>query len=315
MSLNGVKQLARQLMTHRHHRPHALLTPSPFALPSSVSTINARLLFTRSITPILRHAYQYHPPPLRSPLTTASTMTTTTSADHPLNLDAIFKQKKALRSKVRRDLKSMDPTLRSKEDDAIQNLALEAPWFKSCQKLCAYISCSALREVDTSKLLAQILNYSSKDDYLQMGKTLYVPRVEDKNSHMRMLKISSMDDLIANSMNILEPAPMDSEGKEREDVMLADHPVDLLLLPGLAFDKSGRRLGRGGGYYDAFLTRYQGLVKERKWKQPFLVALSYSVQIMDEGVVPVTPNDVFVDALVSPSGVIPISAAAKARCQ
>ena len=45
------------------------------------------------------------------------------------------------------------------------------------------------------------------------------------------------------------------------------------------------------------------------------VALSYSVQIMDEGVVPVTPNDVFVDALVSPSGVIPISAAAKARCQ
>lgn len=50
-----------------------------------------------------------------------------------------------------------------------------------------------------------------------MRKKLYVPRVEDKNSHMRMLHISSIDDLIANSMNILEPAGEDSEGNQRED--------------------------------------------------------------------------------------------------
>lgn len=48
-------------------------------------------------------------------------------------------------------------------------------------------------------------------------KKLYVPRVEDKNSHMRMLNISSMDDLVANSMNILEPAPVDAQGNQRED--------------------------------------------------------------------------------------------------
>lgn len=48
-------------------------------------------------------------------------------------------------------------------------------------------------------------------------KKLYVPRVEDKDSHMRMLNISSMDDLIANSMKILEPAPVDNDGNERED--------------------------------------------------------------------------------------------------
>lgn len=50
-----------------------------------------------------------------------------------------------------------------------------------------------------------------------MGKKLYVPRVEDKNRHMRMLNISSVDDLIANSMNILEPDPIDANGNERED--------------------------------------------------------------------------------------------------
>ncbi|THF96515.1 hypothetical protein TEA_025146 [Camellia sinensis var. sinensis] len=189
--------------------------------------------------------------------------TTTTTGD----LDALFKQKRALRSRVRKDLKNMDPTLRSQEDG-----------------------------------------------HSLMGKKLYVPRVEDRNSNMRMFNIASIDDLIANSMNILEPAPIDAEGNEREDVMLANDPVDLFLLPGLAFDKSGRRLGRGGGYYDTLLMKYQELAKERKWKQPLLVALSYTVQIMDEGVIPVTPSDVLIDALVTPSGVIPISPAAMEMC-
>lgn len=208
----------------------------------------------------------------------------------------------------------MEPNLRSQEDDTIQRIILEAPWFKSCKRLCAYISCSSLREVDTSKLLSEILKDSDQDDNLQVRKKLYVPRVEDKNSHMRMLNISKMDDLIANSMDILEPAPCDAEGNEREDVMFANEPVDLFLLPGLAFDKSGRRLGRGGGYYDTFLTKYQELAEKHKWKKPLFVALAYSPQILDNGVIPITPNDVFVDALVSTSGVIPISPAASEIC-
>lgn len=42
----------------------------------------------------------------------------------------------------------------------------------------------------------------------------------------------------------------------------------------------------------------------------FVVALAYSLQIVDEGAIPMTPTDVPIDALVSPSGVIPISSAA-----
>ncbi|EXB29776.1 5-formyltetrahydrofolate cyclo-ligase [Morus notabilis] len=144
-------------------------------------------------------------------------------------------------------------------------------------------------------------------------KKLFVPRVEDKNSHMRMLHISRIDDLVANSMDILEPAPVDADGNEREDVMQANEPVDLFLLPGLAFDRTGRRLGRGGGYYDTFIRNYQELAKARNWEQPLLVALSYSTQIMDEEVIPITPNDVPVDALVSAAGVIPIRSAALER--
>ncbi|KAE8124124.1 hypothetical protein FH972_019034 [Carpinus fangiana] len=229
------------------------------------------------------------------------------------HLDALFKQKRALRSRVRKALKAMDPALRSQEDNDIQSIVLKSPWFQSSTGLCAYISCNALREVDTSKLLSEILQNPAKDGHTQVGKRLYVPRVEDKKSHMRMLNISCIDDLVANSMDILEPAPVDGDGNEREDVMQANEPVDLFLLPGLAFDRSGRRLGRGGGYYDTFLKKYQELAKANAWKQPFLVALSYSLQIMDEGIISVTPNDILVDALVSPTGVIPISQAALER--
>ncbi|TKY73442.1 5-formyltetrahydrofolate cyclo-ligase [Spatholobus suberectus] len=226
------------------------------------------------------------------------------------DLDAIFKKKRLLRTQVRKSLKSIDPSLRSHQDNAVQDVVLGAPWFKSSRRLCAYISCAALREVDTFKILSEILQHNNN---ATGGKKLYVPRVEDKNSHMRMLHISRIDDLIANSMDILEPAPVDAEGNAREDVMQANDPVDLFLLPGLAFDRSGRRLGRGGGYYDTFLKNYQDLAKTRNWKQPLLVALSYSQQILDEGVIPMTSSDVPIDALVSPEGVIPISPAALNR--
>ncbi|XP_015965556.1 5-formyltetrahydrofolate cyclo-ligase, mitochondrial [Arachis duranensis] len=232
-------------------------------------------------------------------------MTMASSNTQDGHLDAIFNQKNALRTQVRKTLKAIHPSHRSQQDDAIQNIISEAPWFKSSLRLCAYISCSALREVDTSKLLSQILQ-----DPVSDGKKLYVPRVEDKNSHMRMLRISCIDDLIANSMDILEPAPIDAYGNAREDVMQANEPVDLFLLPGLAFDKSGRRLGRGGGYYDTFLKNYKDLANTRNWIQPLRVALSYSEQILDEGVIPMTSSDVPIDALVSPAGVIPITTAA-----
>ncbi|KAK8506160.1 hypothetical protein V6N11_059830 [Hibiscus sabdariffa] len=251
-----------------------------------------------------------HRPPLSHPAMSNNNQ-------EPDNLESVFKQKRILRTKVRQALKSMDPSLRFQEDDIIQSIVLEAPWFKSSKRLCAYISCRALREVDTSKLLSQILhNPSSAPDGSSMPQTtkkLYVPRVEDKNSNMRMFNILRVDDLVANSMNILEPASVDANGNDREDVMHANDPVDLFILPGLAFDRTGRRLGRGGGYYDTFLTKYKELAKEKDWRRPLFVALSYSVQILDEEVIPVTPNDVLVDALVSPTGVIPITSAALER--
>ncbi|KAE8023368.1 hypothetical protein FH972_009074 [Carpinus fangiana] len=224
-----------------------------------------------------------------SPDPNRSLVTMTTTND-PLEVDAIFRQKRSLRSKIRKELKNMDPIRRSDEDNAIQSIVLGAPWFKASKSLCAYITCATLREVDTSRIVSEVLSKPIEDE-----KKLYVPRVEDRNSNMRMLRISNVDDLIENSMHLLEPSLVDSDGKQREDVMELSDPVDLFIIPGLAFDRSGRRLGRSGGNTKSIQRSENGSI------------LSL---IIDEGAIAVTSNDVSVDALVTPAGYMPISSAA-----
>lgn len=280
-----IKNTVATLMVRLHHLPLPRAAPAP--------TYRCR-----------RHLALEPPlPRLRASAAVMSTAAEQTIAD----------QKRTLRAEVRKALKALSADQRASEDLAIQTTILDSSWFKASKRLCAYISCQQLREVDTSKILAECL--PSNPGQEELAKDLYVPRVEDKNRNMRMLKITTMDDLVKNSMNILEPSLVDATGNNREDVLSSSSPVDLFLLPGQAFDRTGRRLGRGGGYYDTFLLKYQELAKEKGWNQPLLVGLSYSVQIMDEGIIPVNSTDVPIDALVSSSGVITISAAALQRMQ
>ncbi|MCZ9338458.1 5-formyltetrahydrofolate cyclo-ligase, partial [Streptomyces sp. TRM76130] len=70
----------------------------------------------------------------------------------------------------------------------------------------------------------------------------------------------------------------------------------VVLLPGLAVDRRGTRLGRGGGSYDRVLERL-----ERAGARPALVVLLYGGEVVDR--VPREPHDRPVDAVVTPEGV------------
>jgi 5-formyltetrahydrofolate cyclo-ligase len=70
-------------------------------------------------------------------------------------------------------------------------------------------------------------------------------------------------------------------------------------MPGLAFERTGERLGRGGGFYDAFLERYFKRCDAEKWTRPPAVALAYETQILAPERVPTGSADYKVDALVT----------------
>lgn len=116
-------------------------------------------------------------------------------------------------------------------------------------------------EVKTKGLIEQMLS---------LGKHVYVPRVCGED--MDFYRISSLNDLLAGYRGILEPQS-DADKRFTEE-LLAQHKEDtVMLLPGVAFDKKGGRIGYGKGYYDRYLMRIP--CKER-------IALSYQMQLVKD---------------------------------
>ncbi|KAF9344540.1 hypothetical protein BGX34_005565, partial [Mortierella sp. NVP85] len=86
--------------------------------------------------------------------------------------------------------------------------------------------------------------------YYDIEKSCYVPRCKGKI--MDMVKITSWEDFLSlpkNKWGI--PEPKFDDLRENE----TDHGLDLIVMPGLAFDQEGTRLGHGRGYYDNYLIK------------------------------------------------------------
>jgi 5-formyltetrahydrofolate cyclo-ligase len=116
------------------------------------------------------------------------------------------------------------------------------------------------------------------------GNTVVVPRVDGVARMLDLHSIADLDrDLLAGYQGIPEPR--------------ADRPrvprdaIDFVLVPGVAFDQAGRRLGYGGGYYDRLLPLLS--------KQAARIAGAFELQLVD--LVPAAPHDIAVDAIVTES--------------
>lgn len=129
------------------------------------------------------------------------------------------------------------------------------------------------------------------------GKRLILPRVERETRTLVLREVGDPDsELVAGVWGIMEPI------ESLPEVRIED--VDFVLMPGVAFDEAGGRLGYGGGFYDRLL----GGLGERPpgerppGGRPRLVAAAFGVQVV--GRVPTGAHDVRVDAVVTEDGVV-----------
>jgi 5-formyltetrahydrofolate cyclo-ligase len=112
------------------------------------------------------------------------------------------------------------------------------------------------------------------------GKRVALPRVA--GDELSVHWVACREELVPGKFGILEP---------RADAPSAGRAFDLILVPGMAFDRTGGRLGRGKGYYDRFLTSASG----------FVAGVCFDDQLVSE--VPREPHDARIDAVVTPSSI------------
>ena len=109
-----------------------------------------------------------------------------------------------------------------------------------------------------------------------------------KGSELSFHRVSKKDTLIAGYFGIEEPDPM-------VHPPVISSSLDLILCPGLAFTKEGKRLGRGGGFYDRFLATVPNAVK---------MGVCVDAQLINE--LPVEEHDVKMTHLLTTNGVLHI---------
>jgi 5-formyltetrahydrofolate cyclo-ligase len=127
---------------------------------------------------------------------------------------------------------------------------------------------------------------------LEEGKQVYVPRVEEERQ-LTFLRLNSLNDRWdMGHFGIREPRP----GMPTWTPLSSPGPA-LVVVPGLAFDSAGRRLGRGGGYYDRFIARTRLEARAAEAKPPLFIGLIFDFQITEE--IPVESNDEVLDGWVT----------------
>lgn len=182
-----------------------------------------------------------------------------TSGDDEVEAKTRLRERMARR---RRELHERERALRSAR---VVEQVVATPEWSAAEVVGFYVSVDA--EVETRRAIAAALG----------GKRVAAPRVDPEAGAMDFAALEDLEDLEEGPLGVPEPtgSPVDPGD------------LDLVLVPGLAFDEAGNRLGRGGGYYDRFLARCPA------WS----CGLAFGFQLVDR--VPVDGGDVPVDAVAT----------------
>lgn len=189
-----------------------------------------------------------------------------------------LKDKTELRKAVLLKRDSIPLEVRVFKDQEITERLLSYSDFVKAETIMLYASFRS--EVNTFPIIERTL---------KEGKTVVLPVVNALQRRLELYRINSLDDLSPGYMGIMEPKP------ERA-VAIEESSLDFILLPGVAFDERGGRIGYGGGYYDRLVKNLTGNTR--------LVSLAYEEQIVEH--VPLEQHDQRVHAVITDRRVIEV---------
>ena len=153
-------------------------------------------------------------------------------------MNGVTGQKKELRAAMMQRRRAMSLAFRKEADRLIAEAVLRHPRYAAAKQVLAYVSMP--HEVGTRAILEAVL----KD-----GKTLGLPVCMPETNEMQFYRLDALSELGAGAYRI--PVPPVSA-----DRLLEPSAETLMIVPMLAFDADGYRLGAGGGYYDRYLAAH-----------------------------------------------------------
>jgi len=163
--------------------------------------------------------------------------------------------KAELRRRATEARDGIDDEVRREKNQALRERLLALDEYAASTTVLFYVSFRT--EVDTLRAIRLSL---------EGGKTVVLPKVDPRRRELDLFRIESLNDLISGYRGIPEPGLTKNRETKPED-------VDLVVLPGLAFDRTGNRIGYGGGYYDRLLARSRPDMPR--------IALAYDEQIFE----------------------------------
>lgn len=177
--------------------------------------------------------------------------------------------KRTQRQEMLQKLKQMSAATHALRSAQIVERLMMRPQFHVAKTIA--VTMSNFPEVETRGLIEQAWS---------LGKTIVVPKSQPKTRQMTFYKLTDFQQLEVVFAGIEEPIEHACEAME-----LAQ--IDLIIVPGVVFNKKGYRIGFGGGYYDRLLADYNGVT----------IALAFDEQVYDT--IPVDAHDVPVQQIIT----------------
>lgn len=194
----------------------------------------------------------------------------------------IKEQKKNLRNEIQSRLQQLEEETIKIKSRNIQQTLMKLPLWKRAGMLMTFYPMA--HEVDTRPLMKTAL---------LDAKLTALPRINSTGMNFHILPPNTLDSSIE---DFLERHPYGFL-QPKEDLPLirpSSHLISIIIVPGLGFDRTGNRLGRGKGFYDAYLAEYGQFVHS--------IGVCFDEQLQIE--IPISEQDKKIRALISDSGII-----------